>query len=196
MLFAPVYGARCGIWPLISCVQVFRSLIPPSFPLLEPLPCVSSFVLEITTPILTQKRNSQMSAAGLLSKLDTRTPNLILADQPESITPRALRLFYYYLAEYDKTLSFALGAGGLINLKRQNENSAEYIEAAVPKVVNRYTNCALQKRLACLKAKSTPRLITIIKRIHTTSPLPVPDDTALRLQPPALLSLLLRTRVS
>jgi 26S proteasome regulatory subunit N2 len=72
---------------------------------------------------------------------------------------------YYYLAEYDEALSFALGAGGLFDLERRNSGSEEYVETMISKAIDRYTQLRASEEAGEPTAKIDPRLSNIIEGI-------------------------------
>lgn len=72
---------------------------------------------------------------------------------------------YYYLAEYDEALSFALGAGSLFDLERRNEDSEEYVETIVSKAIDRYIELRAGEEAGDASNKIDPRLNTIIEGI-------------------------------
>lgn len=72
---------------------------------------------------------------------------------------------YYYLAEYDEALSFALGAGSLFDLERRNSGSEEYVETVISKAIDRYIQLRASEEAGEPTAKIDPRLSSIIEGI-------------------------------
>ena len=72
---------------------------------------------------------------------------------------------YYYLAEYDEALSFALGAGGLFDLERRKSGSAEYVETMISKAIDRYIQLRASEESGVNTAKRDPQLGSIIEGI-------------------------------
>jgi len=72
---------------------------------------------------------------------------------------------YYYLAEYDEALSFALGAGSLFDLERRNPGSEEYVETMVSEAIDRYIQLRTSEEAGEPSAKIDPRLGSIIEGI-------------------------------
>ncbi|KAF8293629.1 26S proteasome regulatory complex non-ATPase subcomplex Rpn2 Psmd1 subunit [Clavulina sp. PMI_390] len=72
---------------------------------------------------------------------------------------------YYYLAEYDEALSFALGAGNLFDVERKKTESAEYVETVVSRAMDRYIDLRGQGEAGDASNKIDPRLNAIIEGI-------------------------------
>jgi 26S proteasome regulatory subunit N2 len=70
---------------------------------------------------------------------------------------------YYYLAEYDEALSFALGAGPSFEQERSNSGAEEYVETVVSKAIDRYIQATEETGKS--QGKIDPRLVNIIEGI-------------------------------
>ncbi|KAJ7103629.1 armadillo-type protein [Mycena belliarum] len=70
---------------------------------------------------------------------------------------------YYFLAEYDEALSFALGAGPAFEAETRAYGSEEYVETVLSKAIDRYIEVRAEEQMG--KDKVDPRLQTVIENI-------------------------------
>ncbi|KAF8213150.1 armadillo-type protein [Mycena galopus ATCC 62051] len=70
---------------------------------------------------------------------------------------------YYFLAEYDEALSFALGAGAAFEAESRAYGSEEYVETVLSKAIDRYIEVRAEEQSG--KDKVDPRLQTVIENI-------------------------------
>ncbi|KAF7347919.1 26S proteasome regulatory subunit RPN2 [Mycena venus] len=70
---------------------------------------------------------------------------------------------YYFLAEYDEALSFALGAGAAFEAESRAYGSEEYVETVLSKAIDRYIEVRSEEQTG--KDKVDPRLQTVIENI-------------------------------
>ncbi|KAJ7169781.1 D-isomer specific 2-hydroxyacid dehydrogenase [Mycena filopes] len=71
---------------------------------------------------------------------------------------------YYFLAEYDEALSFALGAGPAFEAETRAYGSEEYVETVLSKAIDRYIQVRSEEQ-ASKSDKVDPRLQTVIENI-------------------------------
>ncbi|KAL0575818.1 proteasome regulatory particle base subunit [Marasmius crinis-equi] len=74
---------------------------------------------------------------------------------------------YYYLGEYEESLSFALGAGSAFEAESRVQGSEEYVETVLSKAIDRYIELRAQEQVYGKADKIDPRLRTIIENIFT-----------------------------
>ncbi|KAJ7357264.1 armadillo-type protein [Mycena albidolilacea] len=70
---------------------------------------------------------------------------------------------YYFLAEYDEALSFALGAGPAFEAESRAYGSEEYVETVLSKAIDRYIQVRSEEETG--KGKVDPRLQSVIENI-------------------------------
>ncbi|KAJ6519720.1 armadillo-type protein [Mycena sanguinolenta] len=70
---------------------------------------------------------------------------------------------YYFLAEYDEALSFALGAGAAFEAESRAYGSEEYVETVLSKAIDRYIEVRAEEQAG--KDKVDPRLQNVIENI-------------------------------
>ncbi|KZT05866.1 26S proteasome regulatory complex non-ATPase subcomplex Rpn2/Psmd1 subunit [Laetiporus sulphureus 93-53] len=70
---------------------------------------------------------------------------------------------YYYLGEYDETLSFALGAGSAFEAESRAPGSEEYVETVISKAIDRYIKARTDEQAG--GRKIDPKLQNIIEGI-------------------------------
>ncbi|KAJ7125679.1 D-isomer specific 2-hydroxyacid dehydrogenase [Mycena crocata] len=71
---------------------------------------------------------------------------------------------YYFLAEYDEALSFALGAGPAFEAESRAYGSEEYVETVLSKAIDRYIEVRSEEQTS-KSEKVDPRLQTVIENI-------------------------------
>ncbi|KAJ7492719.1 D-isomer specific 2-hydroxyacid dehydrogenase [Mycena latifolia] len=71
---------------------------------------------------------------------------------------------YYFLAEYDEALSFALGAGPAFEAETRAYGSEEYVETVLSKAIDRYIEVRSEEQTG-KSDKVDPRLQTVIENI-------------------------------
>ncbi|KAJ6575008.1 D-isomer specific 2-hydroxyacid dehydrogenase [Mycena capillaripes] len=71
---------------------------------------------------------------------------------------------YYFLAEYDEALSFALGAGPAFEAETRAYGSEEYVETVLSKAIDRYIELRSEEQTG-KSDKVDPRLQTVIENI-------------------------------
>ncbi|KAJ7092624.1 D-isomer specific 2-hydroxyacid dehydrogenase [Mycena epipterygia] len=71
---------------------------------------------------------------------------------------------YYFLAEYDEALSFALGAGPAFEAESRAYGSEEYVETVLSKAIDRYIQVRSEEQTS-KSDKVDPRLQTVIENI-------------------------------
>ncbi|KAF9022936.1 26S proteasome regulatory complex non-ATPase subcomplex Rpn2/Psmd1 subunit [Hymenopellis radicata] len=74
---------------------------------------------------------------------------------------------YYYLGEYDESLSFALGAGNAFEAEARAVGSEEYVETVVSKAIDRYIQLRTAEKLGSKVEAVDPRLQNIIEGIFS-----------------------------
>ncbi|KIY63518.1 26S proteasome regulatory complex, non-ATPase subcomplex, Rpn2/Psmd1 subunit [Cylindrobasidium torrendii FP15055 ss-10] len=72
---------------------------------------------------------------------------------------------YYYLGEYDESLSFALGAGSAFEAEARASGSEEYVETVVSKAIDRYIALRVTEPAGGKQESVDPRLQTIVEGI-------------------------------
>ncbi|KAK0478260.1 hypothetical protein IW261DRAFT_1482577 [Armillaria novae-zelandiae] len=75
---------------------------------------------------------------------------------------------YYFLGEYDESLSFALGAGNnAFESEARAQGSEEYVETVVSKAIDRYIQLRTEEQSTSKAEKIDPRLQNIIEGIFS-----------------------------
>ncbi|KAG7450628.1 uncharacterized protein BT62DRAFT_991500 [Guyanagaster necrorhizus] len=75
---------------------------------------------------------------------------------------------YYFLGEYDESLSFALGAGNnAFENEARSQGSEEYVETVVSKAIDRYIQLRTEEQSGSKAEKIDPRLQDIIEGIFS-----------------------------
>ncbi|KAI3622546.1 26s proteasome subunit rpn2a [Moniliophthora roreri] len=74
---------------------------------------------------------------------------------------------YYFLGEYDESLSFALGAGSAFEAESRVQGSEEYVETVLSKAIDRYIQLRSEEQEYGKADKIDHRLRTIIENIFT-----------------------------
>ncbi|KAK0245602.1 armadillo-type protein [Armillaria nabsnona] len=75
---------------------------------------------------------------------------------------------YYFLGEYDESLSFALGAGNnAFESEARSQGSEEYVETVVSKAIDRYIQLRTEEQSTSKPEKIDPRLQDIIEGIFS-----------------------------
>lgn len=132
--------------------------------LAEPDPFVQQYALEQLNALVPQ---FWAEISESITTIEALYDSKEVSSQTRDLAALTASKVYYYLAEYDEALSFALGAGTLFDLERQNEGSEEYVETVVSKAIDRYTELRAAEEAGVPQGKIDARLVTIIERIFT-----------------------------
>lgn len=98
-------------------------------------------------PILKQYALKQLDAlvpqfwaeiSEYITAIESLYESTQLPKQSRELAALVASKVYYYLAEYDEALSFALGAGPAFEAERRNPSTDEYVETIVSNAIDRY----------------------------------------------------------
>lgn len=163
----------------VSSVQVSTDTHSPLFSLaMAPRTQTSAAgvlaLLSEPEPLLQQYALTQLNAlvpqfwaeiSESITGIETLYENEKLPKEARDMAALVASKVYYYLAEYDEALSFALGAGSSFEQERSNPGAEEYVETVVSKAIDRYIQLRAAEEAGEPQGKIDPRLATIIEAI-------------------------------